>query len=101
MKRCPTYEPGLRGCAGRGAATAADAVPKRIAMLGTGAISHWPATLDPARPTKHWDREFLRHWEANDKEVLLANCDEATNRAGQGGFECGGLDDVAYDLGIQ
>ena len=30
----------------RGAARAADAVPERIALVGTGGISHWPATPD-------------------------------------------------------
>jgi len=67
---------------------AADAVPERIAVVGTGGISHWPATPDSGKINESWDREFLRRWEANDKAALLSYTDEATYRdAGQGGFE--------------
>jgi 2,3-dihydroxyphenylpropionate 1,2-dioxygenase len=67
---------------------AADAVPERIAVIGTGGISHWPATPDSGRINEAWDREFLRRWQANDKEGMLAYTDESTYRdAGQGGFE--------------
>jgi len=67
---------------------AADAAPERIAVVGTGGISHWPATPDSGKINEAWDREFLGCWEANDKEALLSYTDEATYRdAGQGGFE--------------
>jgi aromatic ring-opening dioxygenase catalytic subunit (LigB family) len=67
---------------------AADQVPERIAVVGTGGISHWPATPDSGKINEVWDREFLRCWEANDKAALLSYTDEATYRdAGQGGFE--------------
>jgi aromatic ring-opening dioxygenase catalytic subunit (LigB family) len=67
---------------------AADLVPERIALVGTGGISHWPATPDSGKINENWDREFLRRWQANDKEALLSYTDEATYRdAGQGGFE--------------
>ena len=67
---------------------AADLVPERIAMVGTGGISHWPATPDSGKINEDWDREFLRRWQANDKQALLSYTDEATYRdAGQGGFE--------------
>ena len=67
---------------------AADAVPQRIALVGTGGISHWPATPDSGKINEAWDREFLDHWQANDKRAMLAYTDEATYRdAGQGGFE--------------
>jgi len=67
---------------------AADAVPQRVALVGTGGISHWPATPDSGKINEAWDREFLEHWQANDKSAMLAYTDEATYRdAGQGGFE--------------
>jgi aromatic ring-opening dioxygenase catalytic subunit (LigB family) len=67
---------------------AADSLPERIAVVGTGGISHWPATPDSGKINEVWDREFLRRWEANDKAALLSYTDEATYRdAGQGGFE--------------
>ena len=57
-------------------------------MVGTGGISHWPATPDSGKINEAWDREFLRRWQANDKAAMLSYTDEATYRdAGQGGFE--------------
>ncbi len=67
---------------------AADAVPERIALIGTGGLSHWPATPDSGKINQEWDREFLRRWSANDREALLSYSDAETYReAGQGGFE--------------
>jgi aromatic ring-opening dioxygenase catalytic subunit (LigB family) len=67
---------------------AADLAPERIALIGTGGISHWPATPDSGKINERWDREFLRRWQANDKPAMLAYTDEATyGQAGQGGFE--------------
>jgi aromatic ring-opening dioxygenase catalytic subunit (LigB family) len=67
---------------------AADAVPERIAVIGTGGISHWPATPNSGKINEAWDREFLGRWAANDRAALLAYSDKDTYReAGQGGFE--------------
>jgi aromatic ring-opening dioxygenase catalytic subunit (LigB family) len=67
---------------------AADRAPERIALVGTGGISHWPATPDSGKINEQWDREFLRRWQTNDKPAMLSYTDEATYRdAGQGGFE--------------
>lgn len=67
---------------------AADAVPERIALIGTGGLSHWPATPDSGKINQEWDREFLRRWSANDREALLSYTDaEIYLEAGQGGFE--------------
>lgn len=67
---------------------AADAVPERIAIVGTGGISHWPATPDSGRINEAWDRDFLAKWAAQDKAAMLAYTDAATYaEAGQGGFE--------------
>ena len=73
---------------GRALRRACDQAPERIGIVGTGGISHWPATPDSGKINEAWDREFLRRWEANDKAALLSYSDEETYRdAGQGGFE--------------
>lgn len=67
---------------------AADSVPEKIAVVGTGGISHWPATPDSGKINEAWDREFLDRLMQQDKEGLLSYSDEDTYRdAGQGGFE--------------
>lgn len=67
---------------------AADSVPERLAVIGTGGISHWPATPNSGKINETWDREFLKRWAANDRKAMLAYSDADTYRdAGQGGFE--------------
>ena len=67
---------------------AADAVPERIAVIGTGGISHWPATPDSGMINEAWDRHFLEQWAGQDRAGMLSYSDEQTYRdAGQGGFE--------------
>jgi hypothetical protein len=67
---------------------AADSVSERIAVVGTGGISHWPATPDSGKINEAWDREFLARWQSNYKSAMLAYSDAATYReAGQGGYE--------------
>jgi 2,3-dihydroxyphenylpropionate 1,2-dioxygenase len=67
---------------------AADLVPQRIALIGTGGISHWPATPDSGKINEQWDREFLARWQSNDRPAMLSYTDEDVYRdAGQGGFE--------------
>ncbi len=67
---------------------AADSLPERIAVVGTGGISHWPATPDSGKINEPWDRDFLDRWCRNDRAQLL-DYDDATiyADAGQGGFE--------------
>jgi aromatic ring-opening dioxygenase catalytic subunit (LigB family) len=73
---------------GRALRRACDAEPERIALIGTGGISHWPATPDSGTINEAWDREFLERFIANRREELTAYTDEDTFRdAGQGGFE--------------
>ena len=75
---------------------ACDSAPERIALIGTGGISHWPATPDSGKINEAWDREFLARFCRNDKAALLDYTDEATYReAGQGGFEIRNLIAVA------
>ncbi len=67
---------------------AADAVPEHIALVGTGGISHWPATPDSGKINEPWDRDFLDRWCRNDRDALLDYDDlEVYADAGQGGFE--------------
>jgi 2,3-dihydroxyphenylpropionate 1,2-dioxygenase len=59
-----------------------------LALVGTGGISHWPATPDSGKINEAWDRELLDRWTRNDKAALLSYSDGDTYRdAGQGGFE--------------
>lgn len=67
---------------------ACDSVPEKVALVGTGGISHWPATPDSGKINEPWDREFLDSLMNQDKEALLRYTDEETyQEAGQGGFE--------------
>jgi aromatic ring-opening dioxygenase catalytic subunit (LigB family) len=86
---------------------ACDSVAEKIALVGTGGISHWPATPDSGKINEAWDREFLDRLMRQDKEALLSYTDEETYRdGGQGGFEirtyiaaaaaAGGLGDLQF-----
>jgi aromatic ring-opening dioxygenase catalytic subunit (LigB family) len=68
--------------------SAADAMPERIALIGTGGISHWPATPDSGKINEAFDRDFMDRWCRNDRDALL-DYDDARiyAQAGQGGFE--------------
>ena len=67
---------------------AAEAVPERVAIIGTGGISHWPATPDSGKINESWDRELLDRWCRNDRDALLDYDDVSVYaEAGQGGFE--------------
>jgi 2,3-dihydroxyphenylpropionate 1,2-dioxygenase len=67
---------------------ACDSVPEKIAIVGTGGISHWPATPDSGKINEAWDLDFLERFKANNKEAMLSYTDiETYEQAGQGGFE--------------
>jgi len=71
-------------------------VPERVAIVGTGGISHWPATPNSGKINEAWDRAFLDRWLRNDRDALTSYGDEETLRdAGQGGFEIRTLVSVA------
>jgi 2,3-dihydroxyphenylpropionate 1,2-dioxygenase len=73
---------------GRALRRACDAQPERIALVGTGGISHWPATPNSGVINEAWDRAFLEKFVANRRAELIAYSDDETFRdAGQGGFE--------------
>ena len=80
LHRCYEFGKALR--------RACDGAPERIALVGTGGISHWPATPDSGKINEPWDRAFLDRFLNGKREELLAYRDEETWReAGQGGFE--------------
>ena len=67
---------------------ACDAVPERIALVGTGGISHWPATPDSGKINEAWDRDFLDRFVNHRRDEMLSYSDEETYAdGGQGGFE--------------
>ncbi|MGE0484446.1 MAG: extradiol ring-cleavage dioxygenase [Gammaproteobacteria bacterium] len=68
---------------------ACDAQPEKIALVGTGGISHWPATPDSGKINEAWDREFLDRLLRQDRDALMTYGDDLqTYRdGGQGGFE--------------
>ncbi|MEP7242752.1 MAG: extradiol ring-cleavage dioxygenase [Gammaproteobacteria bacterium] len=73
---------------GRALRRACDKAPERIAIVGTGGISHWPATPDSGKINEAWDRAFLERFLNGKRDELLAYTDADTWReAGQGGFE--------------
>ena len=73
---------------GRALREACDSVPDRVALVGTGGISHWPATPNSGKINEAWDREFLDRWTRNDRAAMTSYTDSETLRdAGQGGFE--------------
>lgn len=73
---------------GRMLRRACDAQAQRIAVIGTGGISHWPATPNSGVINEAWDRDFLDRFINNRREELIGYTDEETFRdAGQGGFE--------------
>jgi 2,3-dihydroxyphenylpropionate 1,2-dioxygenase len=67
---------------------ACDSVPEKIAIVGTGGISHWPATPDSGKINIKWDEEFMGRFIRNDKEAMLSYTDEDIYlEGGQGGYE--------------
>lgn len=73
---------------GRALRIACDAQAERLALVGTGGISHWPATPDSGVINETWDRAFLENFINNRESALTSYTDEETLRdAGQGGFE--------------
>ena len=73
---------------GRALRRACDAVPERIALVGTGGLSHWPATPDSGKINEAWDRAFLDRFINNRRDELVSYTDAEIYRdGGQGGFE--------------
>lgn len=73
---------------GQALRAAMDAVPERLALLGTGGTSHWPCTPDSGKINADWDEEFLRRWRDNDEAAMTEyRDDDIVADAGAGGLE--------------
>jgi protocatechuate 4,5-dioxygenase beta chain len=61
---------------------------ERVAIYGTGGISHWPGTSQMGRINEDWDRMVMGLVERGDVDALLALSDEDILRdGGNGGLE--------------
>jgi len=73
---------------GKSIRKACDSTTTKIAIVGTGGISHWPCTPDSGKINEDFDKTFLKSFISNDKKALLSYSDKETyEKAGQGGFE--------------
>jgi protocatechuate 4,5-dioxygenase beta chain len=62
--------------------------PERVAILGTGGISHWVGMKDMGRVNVEWDRKIMSAVERGDAETIIALSDEEIIReSGNGGLE--------------
>ena len=71
---------------GRALRRACDAQPERIALIGTGGISHWPATPDSGVINEAWDRAVPRAVlgeRPRSADVLYGRGDAARRGAGR------------------
>ena len=67
---------------------AADSLPEKFAVLGTGGTSHWPCTPDSGKINGEWDQEFLKRWSDNDVPAMTAyRDDDILRQAGAGALE--------------
>lgn len=80
LKRCYALGQALR--------RAIDAQPERIALVGCGGISHWPATPNSGKINEAWDRAFLDEFCGGRVDDMLRYTDDEIYRdAGPGGHE--------------
>jgi protocatechuate 4,5-dioxygenase beta chain len=62
--------------------------PERVAILGTGGISHWVGMKDMGRVNPEWDEMIMAAVERGDAEAIIALSDEEIIReSGNGGLE--------------
>ena len=66
---------------------AIDAFPGRVALLGTGGISHSPGAPEGGWIDEAFDQEFLTLLQRGDGEAIAAIPDERIDRAGFGTWE--------------
>lgn len=87
--QCPPLPPLDRTWAlGEALRSAIDAVPEKVALIGTGGTSHWPCTPDSGKINDDWDNLFLNQIVNKNKDALLAYSDvETLSQAGQGALE--------------
>jgi hypothetical protein len=60
----------------------------RVMVVGSGGLSHWPGTAEHGRVNEQFDREFLRHFAADDLSWLSGlTTRDLFDNAGNGGQE--------------
>ena len=73
---------------GRALRSAIDKQPRRIGLIGTGGLSHWPAAPLSGKVAIEWDKEFLDAMARNDRDDLIRYTDDEIERdGGPGGHE--------------
>ncbi|MGQ7908812.1 DODA-type extradiol aromatic ring-opening family dioxygenase [Burkholderia sp. BC1] len=71
-----------------GEAVASWSGTERVAIYGTGGLSHWPGMAQMGKVNAEWDRKILSHVEEGNVEALIALTDEEILRdGGNGGLE--------------
>jgi protocatechuate 4,5-dioxygenase beta chain len=61
---------------------------ERVAIYGTGGISHWPGMAQMGQVNADWDRKIISHVEQGDVEALIALSDaDIVRDGGNGGLE--------------
>jgi len=61
---------------------------ERVAIIGTGGLSHWVGTPQTGRINRDFDQRFLDHYAAGQIETLAQwDSDEVVNSAGNGAAE--------------
>lgn len=61
---------------------------ERVAIIGTGGLSHWVGTAEMGRVNEEFDRKILDHVEAGDAEAIINLDDQyVLEQAGNGAFE--------------
>lgn len=61
---------------------------ERVAVFGTGGISHWPGMAQMGQVNEEWDRKIMSWVESGDVDSLIALSDEEILRdGGNGGLE--------------
>ncbi len=61
---------------------------ERVAIFGTGGLSHWPGMAEMGKVNEEWDRKIIAMVQNGDVELLIRISDEETSRdGGNGGLE--------------
>ncbi|MDP3905909.1 protocatechuate 3,4-dioxygenase [Novosphingobium sp.] len=62
--------------------------PERVAIIGTGGISHWVGMKEMGRVNVEWDQMIMAAVERGDAEAIIAlSDDEIIRESGNGGLE--------------
>jgi len=61
---------------------------QRVAIFGTGGMSHWPGMAQIGRVNETWDRQVIEHVRTGNIDAIVAmSDDEIVENAGNGGLE--------------